>query len=567
MKKNKKPQQIFTRQNFAGWFCFLLWAVLILRLGFLQVILGSTYSEAANNQHRVKVPLFPERGRILDKKGKLLAGSLEVYSIYAFPRQVENRERTAKRLSSVGLGTYQEILTLLKSQSKFVWIQRDVENRVLRRIKKLDLVGIGVTKDQRRNYPMGIMGGNLLGFVGEDGVGLEGVEFEFDQLLKGEKGWAVLQRGANGGLYPFPEYPEIPPRSGKDVYLTIDADIQSICEVSLDKYVKRFRANGGSVVCIHPRTGEIIAMANSPGYNPNRKGSGSPEKWRNRIVTDLFEPGSTFKIVIDAAAIEKDVVDLEERVDDGSGVILVSGHKIRDPKKHGPYTFQQAVERSANAASVRIAQRVGKEDLYLYARSFGFGTKTGIRLPGEAHGSLSSPEEWSNIKFANVALGHGISGTALQLAMAFGAIANDGFLLEPQILRGVGSFGKLSRIKSKIIRRVVTRDTASMLKELLQGVVERGTGKLARIRGVSIAGKTGTAQKIMENGSYSLNRVITSFVGFLPAEDPVLLFACIVDEPKGDVWGATVSAPLFRDIANKVIHLPSYEGLIFSGVK
>jgi cell division protein FtsI/penicillin-binding protein 2 len=567
MKKSKKPQQIFTRQNFAGWFCFLLWAVLILRLGFLQVILGSTYSEAANNQHRVKVPLFPERGRILDKKGKLLAGSLEVYSIYAFPRQVENRERTAKRLSSVGLGTYQEILTLLKSQSKFVWIQRDVENRVLRRIKKLDLVGIGVTKDQRRNYPMGIMGGNLLGFVGEDGVGLEGVEFEFDQLLKGEKGWAVLQRGANGGLYPFPEYPEIPPRSGKDVYLTIDADIQSICEVSLDKYVKRFRANGGSVVCIHPRTGEIIAMANSPGYNPNRKGSGSPEKWRNRIVTDLFEPGSTFKIVIDAAAIEKDVVDLEERVDDGSGVILVSGHKIRDPKKHGPYTFQQAVERSANAASVRIAQRVGKEDLYLYARSFGFGTKTGIRLPGEAHGSLSSPEEWSNIKFANVALGHGISGTALQLAMAFGAIANDGFLLEPQILRGVGSFGKLSRIKSKIIRRVVTRDTASMLKELLQGVVERGTGKLARIRGVSIAGKTGTAQKIMENGSYSLNRVITSFVGFLPAEDPVLLFACIVDEPKGDVWGATVSAPLFRDIANKVIHLPSYEGLIFSGVK
>jgi cell division protein FtsI/penicillin-binding protein 2 len=465
------------------------------------------------------------------------------------------------------LGTYQEITNHLESQSKFVWIRRDVEKKVLQRIKKLDLKGIGVTKDQRRNYPMGIMGGNLLGFVGEDGVGLEGVEFEFDHLLKGEKGWTVLQRGANGGLYPFPVYPEIPPRSGKNVYLTIDADIQSICEVSLDKFIKRFRANGGSVVCIHPGTGEILAMVNSPGYNPNRRGSGSPRNWRNRVVTDLFEPGSTFKVVIDAAAIEKDVVDLEERVDDGSGVILVSGHKIRDPKKHGPYTFQQAVERSANAASVRIAQRVGKEDLYLYARSFGFGTKTGIRLPGEAHGSLSSPEEWSSIKFANIALGHGISGTALQLAMAFGAIANDGVLLEPQILHGVGSLGKLSRIKPKIVRRVITRDTASTLKELLQGVVKRGTGKLAKIQGVSIAGKTGTAQKIMENGKYSFDRVITSFVGFFPAEDPILLFVCIVDEPKGDVWGATVSAPLFRDIAKKVIHLPSYEGLIFSGVK
>ena len=567
MKNNTSQSTILIRQKLVGGFCFLLWLLLFFRLAFLQVVMGRAYGTVAESQHKVKVPLLSERGDILDRNGRLLTGSLEVQSIYALPDHVKNKESTAGEIATLGLGTSKEILSLLQKRKRFVWIRRDVEREIVHKLRELDLEGIGVAKDQRRYYPRGSLAGNLLGFVGEDGVGLEGVEYEFDQLLKGEKGWVILQRGARGGVYPFPEYPAMDPRRGKDILLTIDADIQSICEESLAKNVKRFHAKGGSVICLDPKTGEILAMANSPGYDPNRNGRGAPGVWRNRIITDLFEPGSTFKVVIDAAAVEKEVVELEERVDDGSGVIVVSGRKIRDPKKHGPYTFQQAVERSSNAASVRIAHRVGRRDLYLFARNFGFGNRTGIDLPGEANGVLPLPEEWSSIRFANIALGHGLSGTVLQLSMAFGAIANDGVLLEPRILLAVGNAGRPPEVEPRVVRRVISLETTKVMKILLLGVVEQGTGRLASLPGLRIAGKTGTAQKVLEAGGYSKDRLITSFVGFFPVENPILLIACIVDEPKGNPWGATVSAPLFREITQKIVHLSSYQPLLLARMK
>ncbi|MCH7760779.1 penicillin-binding protein 2 [candidate division TA06 bacterium] len=563
--KTQFPSPI--RQRVVGWFCFLLWLLLLSRLAYIQVVRGSAYGTEAENQHRVKVPLFPERGKILDRNGRLLAGSLEVNSIYALPSQLRDKEKVAQKLAALGLGHSKKILSLLQRRKSFVWIRRDVEKEKILQVRELGFEGIGIAKDRRRYYPRGKLAGNLLGFVGEDEVGLEGVEYEYDDLLKGEMGWAILQRGARGGLYPFPEYPDMPPRPGKKIFLTIDADIQSICEENLEKYVERFHAKGGSILCLNPKTGELLAMANSPGYDPNRNGRGAPGVWRNRIITDLFEPGSTFKVVIDAAAVEKEVVELEERVDDGSGVIVVSGRKIRDPKKHGPYTFQQAVERSSNAASVRIAHRVGKRDIYLFARNFGFGTRTGINLPGEANGVLPLPEEWSSIRFANIALGHGLSGTVLQLSMAFGAIANDGVLLEPRILLAVGNADRPPEVEPRVVRRVISLETTKVMKILLSGVVERGTGRLASLPGLRIAGKTGTAQKVLESGGYSNDRLITSFVGFFPVENPILLIACIVDEPKGNPWGATVPAPLFREITQKIVHLSSYQPLLLARMK
>ena len=563
----KQISTLHIRQVWVGWFLVFLWVLLLVRLAFLQIALGIAYGTEAESQHRVKVPLLPERGRILDRNGRLLAGSLEVLSLYALPYQVKKKERTAHRLASLGVGIFYENLKRLSTKKRFVWIERDLKRGVIEKVERLDLPGIGISRDERRYYPMGELAGNLLGFVGEDGRGLEGVEFEFDSILKGKKGWAILQRGAQGGVFHYPEYPELPPRRGRDIRLTIDADIQSICESALEEHVKRFQANGGSVLCMNPKTGEILAMATYPSYDPNRGGRGSPESWRNRIITDLFEPGSTFKIVVDAGAIEKRVVDLDEQVDDGSGVITVSGHKIKDPKKHGPYTFREAVERSGNAASVRVADRVGKGNLYHYARGFGFGSRTGIDLPGEAEGILSPPKEWSSLKFANIALGQGLSSSCLQLAMAFSVIANEGVLLKPQIRIDEEGSSKIRGRREKVIRRVISRKTARIMKDLLNGVVERGTGELAKIRGIPCAGKTGTAQKVTEKGGYSLDRLITSFVGFAPVEDPIILVACFIDEPKGgEIWGATVSAPLYRDIVKKVIHLNSYEPIFLAGM-
>lgn len=411
------------------------------------------------------------------------------------------------------------------------------------------------------------LAGNLLGFVGEDKTGLEGIEYQFESVLGGTPGWAVLQK-VSGNHYPFPDCPRKKAERGKDMILTIDASVQSVCEEELKKTVDRFRARQGAAIVLDPNTGEILAMANHPSYDPNLLGKGYPSTWRNRAITDMFEPGSTFKIVVDGAALDRSLVAPEDSIDSNGGVIRIGLLKIRDVKNRGIMTFAEAVAYSSNVVAVKIAGRLGKDRLYESARAFGFGNKTGIMLPGEAKGSLSPPGEWSEIRFANVAIGQGVAVTALQLALAYASIANGGELVEPRIVKGVvdsnGRFLKKSDVR--IVRRVISKEACDKLSDVLRGVVEFGSGWMAQLDGIGVAGKTGTAQKAEPGTGYVDDKLVCSFAGFLPAIDPRLVIVVVVDEPVGKHWGSDVAAPLFKRIAKKVIEMRPYQSAIYSGL-
>jgi cell division protein FtsI/penicillin-binding protein 2 len=555
------------RIKFAVALLMLVWAGLAFRLGKIQLVEGRHLEEWAKREQQCEVVLEPERGNIYDRMHRLLASSVDVKSVSAYIPDVDNKKVTARKLAEAGLGEYREIYSLLKRKVNFIWIKRSVPEDVASRIVKADLPGISVSMDQKRHYPMGALAGNLIGFVGGDKVGLEGVEFEFDSLLAGTPGWAVLQR-VSRRAYPFPDCPRKQAERGKDLVLTIDANIQSICQEELGKMVERVSAKNGIAIVVNPRTGEVLAISNYPSYDPNDAAKGKPSSWKNRAITDVFEPGSTFKIVVDAAALDKSSVKLDEMVHSGEKFIKVGRLKIQDVHEHGPLTFRDAVAYSSNVAAVKISEKVGREGVYETARAFGFGNKTGVSLPGEARGTLSSPEEWSNIRFANIALGHGLTVTALQLAFAYAAIANRGVLLEPKIVRQFieGNGVTHDEMSVRRVRRVIKEETALELTDVLAGVVEYGTGTSADLEGIDVAGKTGTAQKIEPSGGYARNRVVCSFAGYLPASDPRLVIVVVVDEPKGRHWGSDVAAPVFRGIARRIIEMRPYQSILYSGL-
>lgn len=545
----------------------VVWSGLVFKLGMIQLVEGRYLQDWARREQQCRVVLEPERGNIYDRMHRLLAGSVEVSSVGAFCPAIEDKKHAAQFLSGLGLGKYGRILSLLESGSGFVWVKRSVSEETALRIRRAGMSGITVSKGQRRYYPMGNLAGNLLGFVGEDRIGLEGIEYEFESVLGGSPGWAVLQK-VSDNHYPFPDCPQKKAERGKDIILTIDTRVQSICEEELKKTIDRYGARHGVAIVLNPHTGEILALANYPSYNPNSSDKTDARKWKNRAVTDVFEPGSTFKVVADAAALDRSLVALDEIVDSGEGVIEIGGLKIQDVRKHGPLTFSDAVAYSSNVAAVRISNKVGREAVYETARAFGFGNKTGILLPGEAKGHVSSPASWSEIRFANIAIGQGITVTALQLAFAYAAIANGGKLIAPVIVKAVvDSDGRLLQQSCvQKVRRVISEETSAKLRKVLTGVVEYGTGTRAALDGIGVAGKTGTAQKVEPGGGYAHNRVVCSFAGFLPASDPKVAIAVVVDEPKGNHWGSDIAAPLFRGIARKIVEMRPYQSAIYSSL-
>ena len=410
--------------------------------------------------------------------------------------------------------------------------------------------------NKKRIYSLGEVAGNLLGFVGKDNIGLEGVEYEFDPLLSGTPGWMTLGKTPRGHLYPYPGYPRTREVPAKDIVLTIDADIQAIAEESLGKRIGEVQAKRGMAVVINPKTGEILAMATVPCYNPNYWKR--EEERRNVPVQDQFEPGSTFKIVPLSVIVDEGIVGLEDTVEDGSAKITISGKTIRDVRPHGPFTFAQAVWKSSNVAFVKLADLIGTRKFYATAKAFGFGIPTGVALPGEASGRLSLPSSWSSLRFANIAFGQGVSCTLLQLAFAYQSIANDGVLLKPIIIKEILSEkGKvLYEFKPVRVREVLSPEKARGVSELLCGVIEEGSGKLAKIPGLRMAGKTGTANKCV-NGRY-VSSYMASFVCFFPVEDPIFLVATMIDEPKYMHLGGDVCGPLMHDIAEKIIRIKEY---------
>ncbi len=459
-------------------------------------------------------------------------------------------------LSTAILALDQEKLSVkLKKRQAFTWVKRKVDDDVAKAVKNLNLPGIGLTGESRRYYPHENVAAHILGFTGIDSQGLDGVELTFDHYLKGRSGSIVVEYDARGREIPYASHRFIKPIDGNSIYLTIDIVIQQIIERELDRVMKETGAKATTVIAIAPHTGEILALANRPDYNPNRFGEYSPKLWRNIAVSNAYEPGSTFKIITTTAVLGEKVVTLSDRFFD-PGAVEVQGRQIHCWKAggHGSQTFQEVVENSCNVGFVNAGLRLGSDAFYKYLDRFGMGQLTNIDLAGEAKGIIIKKAKVQPLDIATMSMGQSIAVTPIQLATAVAAVANDGQRLRPQIVREVkDQQGELIRgFQPDIISQVVDKDTAQEVKKVLESVVENGTGKSAYLEGFRIAGKTGTAQKVGDGG-YMAGKYVASFAGFTPANDPQIVMLVVIDEPVGLYYGGQIAAPAFAAIMKDIL--------------
>ncbi len=539
----------------AGCF-FLFLAAVVGRLAYLQIVIREELARLAERQHSKTVLLRPRRGAIFDRHGKPLAVSTEADSIYAFPARVVDPETAALRLAPLLSEPVGELEKRLSGEKAFVWIKRKVSPTVSQAVRALQLPGVGFLPENLRFYPSRELAAHLLGFEGFDDKGLEGVERAYDELLAGEPGLALIGRDAFGREVSTQSTVLRPPRPGREIVLTLDATIQYIAEKELDAAWKQTHAQAGMVIVMDPRTGELLALAERPTFNPNAYRTATPAYWRIRALTDPFEPGSTFKVILAAAALEVGAVEPTDQFFGENGAVTVASRVIHDWRRYGWLTFREVLQYSSNVGAIKVGMVVGKERYYDYMRAFGFGSSTGLGLPGESRGQLRPPELWSGLSLASMSIGQEVSVTALQLLTAFGAVANGGRLMQPQLVRAVlDSRGEqVSEFKPKPVRQVISPDTARTLTEILTAVVREGTGKNAAVEGFEVAGKTGTAQKLDPRARvYSREPGVLSFIGFAPADDPRFAMLVLLDEPKGVAWGSEAAAPVFSVIADQIL--------------
>jgi len=546
---------------------FLLgFLVVLVRLFDLHVLQAETMKQRAQRQHHKIVTLDSSRGAILDRQGRALALNLDVPSVYASPVSVKNPRMVARRLSQVLEVPRPLLEQRLRGNREFVWVKRKINSEYAAEVEALSLAGVDMVKEKRRFYPKGTLLAHVLGFAGIDSQGLEGLEVGYDGYLQGKARRVVLHQDAFGRII-FPEHSENAHKfSGHTIHLTIDEVIQYMAEQALESAVKHTGARGGAIIVMDPTTGAILAWTLRPTFDPNNVMAVSPAQWRNRAVTDPYEPGSTMKVILAAAALEEGLVEPDTLIYAGDGEMPISGTVIHDHEKAGWMTFREAIQRSSNVASAKTALRLGKESMYHYLRGFGFGEKTGIDLPGESVGILKTPDQWGTRTLPSVAIGQEIAVTPLQLVTAVSAIANGGALMTPYIVQRIHTTkgDEVWNRKPEIRRHPIRGRTAQSLTTLLENVVEQGTGKEAAISGYRVAGKTGTAEKVdPKTGRYSSTKFIGSFVGFAPVEDPRFVMLVMIDEPVGPAWGGAVAAPVFRKVGEHVLrhlHVPPSGG-------
>lgn len=544
------------RRIAVGLLLMMGFAFVLFRLFCLQVLQASELTAKAERQHRRDVILEGRRGGIYDRQGKVLAITVDVPSVFGVPTSLANPSGVARDLARVLHVRAGEIERKLKQERSFVWIERKLEPEQGRRLAGLSLEGIGTIMEGRRFYPKGPLLSHVLGFAGMDSQGLEGIERRYEAYLRGEKLAIVLQRDALGRTV-FPKgLNEEGPSPGRNVILTIDEVIQYIAEKELDEAVVATRAKGGTIIVMEPRTGAVLAMALRPSFDPNDMRGVSPERWRNRAVTDAYEPGSTMKMIGAAAALEEKVMDPGTLVYGEGGQFVVADTVIHDHDKSGWMTFAQVIQRSSNIGAVKTALALGEDRMYRYLKAFGFGERSEIDLPGETAGLVKEPRDWGRRSLASIAIGQEIGVTPLQLVVAVSAIANGGWLMRPYVVSEIrdGAGRLVARTEPQVRRRPISAETARTLTGILEGVVTHGTGRRAAVPGFRVAGKTGTAQKIdPATGVYSQTLFVGSFVGFVPAQDPRLAIVVVIDEPKGEAWGGVVAAPIFRRIAEQAL--------------
>lgn len=524
----------------------------ILRLVFIQLFRSNYLSGIAQKQHNLFIELEPRRGTIYDVNLKPQAVNMPVDSLYASPNQIpdKDKESVINRLIPL-LNTNRAYLTdRLYRKKSFIWLARKITPQQSEAIKKMKIKGLGLIRESKRCYPNGYLGAHILGFAGLDNNGLEGIELQYDAYLKGEPGWGMFLRDARQKRLDIWEKMYLP-RDGNDVVLTIDEVVQYIAERELEKAFKSSHSRSASIVVMDPYTGAILAMANRPTFDLGEHNLATLEQLRNRAICDMFEPGSVFKIVTLSAAFEEKRVAEEDKFFCENGSYRVANHILHDHQAHGWLTFREVIEESSNIGTTKVAQLLGPNIIHKYEKLFGFGSKVGIDMPGESAGMVIEPRNWSKTSIGAVPIGHEVGVTCLQLASAISVIANGGELMKPYIVSEIkDKYDQTLKVFSPaVVRRAISADTAARARKVLTGVVESGTGRLAKVEAFGSAGKTGTAQKLEADGRYSHNKFVASFIGFAPAQDPVIAIAVCLDEPHPYYFGGVVSAPVFKNVA------------------
>lgn len=539
----------------------LCWAVLVGRLVQVQGIKHAEYAARAEAQHLRPIELRAKRGSILDRRGDELALDVQTATFFADPAMVEQPDEIARHFApfSKDPEAYANLQRQLRGPKRFVYLARQLDLEGAAQARSQHFNGVFEISETKRYCPSGSLAAQLIGYTNIDNEGNEGIEMACDALLSGTKGAAVSYVDARGAQIPGRQEEHKTPQDGNSVKLTIDGVYQDILEAELNDALVGCDGESGLAIITVPKTGEILAIANAPFFDRANPGAAPPWMRRNRVVTDPFEPGSTFKTITAAALLDQEAVDPDERVFCENGRFrLPNGDIVRDSHPLGWLTFRQVIGQSSNIGTMKMARRLKRKEFYEYVRNFGFGTRTGIELPSESAGLLRHASQWSDRSLETIAMGQEISVTALQLAMAVGAIANGGTLMAPRLIKEVvGPDGKTIRqIEPQPIRRVISESAAAKMREILAGVVTEGTGKKAQVQGVTVAGKTGTAQRVAPGGQgYAAGQYVVSFIGFLPVEDPQLLCLVVVDNPKHDKWGASISAPAFKRIMERVLYL------------
>ena len=535
-----------------------LWAAGIeARLVSLQVIQRADLEARASRQQLRTIRPPAKRGDILDRRGRVLATSADADTIYAVPSEIDDRDAVVAGLceafADCTAKERQSLADRLGRQSAFAYVRRQVSPEVARRVADRNLEGIGFMKESRRFYPNRELAAHVLGYVGTDNSGLAGLEAAYNKQISGKPGQVLIHTDAKRHAFARFEHPST---AGSSIELSIDEYLQHVAERELHAGIVENRAAGGTAIIMNPHTGEILAMANEPTFNPNAYREFDDEARRNRAVQDIYEPGSTFKIVTASAAIEENVMPIDTLIDTNPGQIKIGGRPaIREASGHNYHvlSFTDVIVKSSNVGAIKIGFKVGAERLSRYVERYGFGRLVSTDFPGESPGIVWNQAKWSDSALASVSMGYQVGVTPLQMAAAISAVANGGEFVEPRIVRAIYRDGRRLAVQPRIVRRSVTADTASTLVGIMEQVVERGTAKAAEIPGYTIAGKTGTAAKLV-GGHYSHSDYNASFVGFLPSRNPVVTILVVTDSPhNGPTTGGAVSAPIFRRIAEATL--------------
>ncbi len=540
-------------------FCITLFFI---KLSLIQVFRVDYLAEKADKQHNHIVELQPLRGGIYDRNMRSLAINVAAYSVFANPRSMtEDQKSAAANAVAQALGGSSEVYAKKMEKEKyFVWLARKIPSDRYEALKAQKVQGIGFVKESKRFHPNGDLAAHLMGFSNIDNIGLQGVELEYDKYLRGSKGMAQFLRDAKMRDLMI-EKDFVAPKDGNNVVLTIDETIQFIAERALQKAFEKHNAASASIIVLDPKTGEVLAFANRPTFDPDKPEAFPMENRTNRAVAFVYEPGSVFKIVTAAAGLETKVFKEDDIIFCENGNYRVANHILHDHDPLGSLSYRQVVIHSSNIGITKIAQKIGADKVYEYARKFRFGVKTGIGMIGEVNGWLKPPPQWSKTSIGAIPIGQEVTVTSIQLVAAIAAIANDGKYMKPYYVKAIKdpNGGMVHEFQPKEEVQVIHADIARRMKSILQGVVDEGTATSAKMKDITAAGKTGTAQKVI-NGTYSHSKFVASFIGFAPVDDPKLAIVVTVDTPHPNYYGGIVAAPVFKEVVQDSLRYLATKG-------